>query len=67
MKDVKQKTKPADTDSSVFSIEVTLPNRNYARFTYSNFELADAHYVQLQATQVVGGYGIKAINRSWKK
>ena len=67
MRDVKQKIKPADTDSSEFSIEVTLPNGNYARFTYSNFELADGHYVQLQASQVVGGYGIKSITRSWKK
>ena len=61
------KTKSKDTASSEFSIEVTLPNGNYAKFIYSNLELADGHYVQLQASQVVGGYGIKSITRSWKQ
>ena len=67
MKDDKQKTKSADTEVREFTIEVTLPNQQYARFTYSNFELADGHHTQLQAQQVVGGYGIKSIQRSWRK
>lgn len=62
MKNDKQKpqTEP------VYTITVELPNRKRATFTYNDFELADQHYVQLQAQQVVGSYGVKSIQRSWR-
>lgn len=63
----KTKSKSKDTSSSEFSIEVQLPNQQYARFIYSSLELADGHYTALQAQQVVGGYGIKSLTKSWRK
>jgi len=65
MKDVKQKTK--SEDKPVYTLTVELQAGRRAEFTYNDFELADAHYVQLQASQVVGHLGVRNITRSWKQ
>jgi hypothetical protein len=67
MKNEKSKTKQDDTAVREFTIDVELPNGNWAKFVYSTYELADGHYTQLAAQQVVGHYGIKRLTRSWKK
>lgn len=63
----KTKSKSKDTSSSEFSIEVELQAGRRATFTYNDFELADGHFVQLQAQQVVGHLGIKSLTKSWRK
>lgn len=65
MKNDKQKTKSTDTE--VYTIAVELQAGRRATFTYNDFELADAHYVILQANPVIGQFGVKSLERSWRK
>lgn len=67
MKNDKSKTKSESSAGSEFNIEVELQAGRRATFTYNDLELADGHYTQLQAQQVVGHLGIKSIQRSWRK
>ena len=64
---MKNDKKAKQDNTTDYKIRVELPNGNWAEFAYSNFELADGHYTQLQAQQVVGQYGIKTITRSWRR
>ena len=65
MKNEKSKTKSEDTE--LYTITAELQAGHRATFTYTNFELADAHYTTLQSKPVIGQFGIKSIQRSWRK
>jgi len=62
-----EKTKPKQDDQPVYSISVQLQAGRTAEFTYNDFQLADAHYTQLQAQPFIGQLGIKSVQRSWRK
>ena len=64
---MKHDKKLKSEDKAVYSLTVQLQAGHTATFTYTSFELAEAHHVQLQASGVVGHLGIKNISRSWRK
>lgn len=64
---MKNDKKTKSEDKPVYSLSIELQAGHTANFTYSSFELAEAHYVQLQATQFIGSLGVKSIRRSWRE
>lgn len=67
MKNEKSKIKSEDTAVREFTIIAELQAGRTAVFTYNDLELANGHYTQLQAQQVIGHLGIRNLQRSWKK
>jgi hypothetical protein len=64
---MKNDKKIKSTSEPVYTLTIELQAGHTANFTYSSFELAEAHYVQLQATQFIGSLGIRNIQRSWRQ
>jgi len=64
MKNDKKSKSPSDP---VYTLTVELQAGRRAEFTYNDFELAESHYIQVQASQVIGHLGVKSIRRSWRE
>ena len=67
MKNEKIKIKPRDPSSSEFTIDLRLQEGRTCKFVYSDFSLAEGHYLQLQSSGCVGQYAVRELKRSWKE
>lgn len=60
-----EKTK--SKNKSVYRISVILQEGRTCEFQYSDRDMAESHFVQLQAQGIIGNYAIRSVQRDFEK
>lgn len=59
--------KTKSKNKSMYSISIELQEGRTAEFNYSDRDMAETHFLQLQAQSIVGSYAIKSLKRNFQR